>query len=232
MRFVPLVHTRLDPGPWLPFKDVELLWAGQPDSAWTRAERGGLAVHAVHLRSQDWGDGLIAEALDVLGAGLGLDFLVLHAKPPATRWGAARFLGTLEALLEAATGRGAKVVLRPAEGATTRILDLLRGVQGDAVGFCWDAGLGEDLEPLAGRLHCAVGERHSDPRPLQRWGYRWNLAIPAEDPAEIGPVLERMRTQFPPVLFPAEMPRTALGRPVVADPEVSLGRIWDRKEPQ
>lgn len=231
MKFIPLVPTRLDPGPWLAFKDVELLWAGQSDLAWTRAVGGGMAVHAVHLREQDWADGLVAETLDILGAGLGLDFLVAHARPPATRWGAARFLGTLEALLEAASGRGVKVAVRPAKGATPRILELLRDVQGDAVGFCWDAVLGEDPEPIVGRLHCAVGDPHSDPRPLQRWGYRWNFAIPAEDPAEIAPVLERMRIEFPPVLFPAEMPRTALGRPVVPDPEVSLGRIWDRKEP-
>jgi hypothetical protein len=92
--------------------------------------------------------------------------------------------------------------------------------------------VGEDIESISDRLHCAVGRPDTDPRPLQRWGYRWNLAVPGEDPAVVGPVLERMRRDFPPVLFPAEMPTTVLGRQVVPDPDVSLGRIWDRGEPE
>ena len=232
MKFLPLVPSRLDPGPWLPFKEVELAWDASPDPGWTRAVRQGLAVHALHLREQAWSDRLLEDALAALGAGLEPDFLVASAQPPATRWGASTFLGTIESLLEATAGRGVKVALRPAKGATSRILELLRGVKGDAVGFCWDAALGEEIEPIVDRLHCAVGGTDTDPRPLQRWGYRWNLALPAEDPALIGPILERLRRDYPPVLFPAEMPATALGRPVVADPEVSLGRIWDRGEPR
>lgn len=232
MRFVPLVDTRLEPGPWLPFKDVELAWSGTGSEAWARAVRGGLAVHAVHLGAQENTDALIREVLAVLGSGVGADFIVVPAQPPATRWGVARFLGSLESLLQATTGRGVKVALRPAKGATPRILDLLREAKGDALGFCWDAALGEPVEPLADRLYCAVGGTDTDPRPLQRWGYRWNLAVPGSDPATLGPVLDRMRAAFPPVLFPADLPSTALGRPVQPDPEVSLGRIWDRGEPR
>jgi hypothetical protein len=226
------VSSRLDPGPWLPFKEVELLWDGTDGAAWSRAVRGGLAVHAIHLRTQEWAEGLLGEALAVLGASLEPDFLVVPADPPASRWGRAKFLGALEALLEACSGRGVKVVLRPVPGATPRILELLHGVHGDAVGICWNAESGEDPEPAIDRIHCAVGGPDADPRALQRWGYRWNLALPAEDPTRIGPVLERMRRDFPPVLFPAELPATVFGRPVLPDPEVSLGRIWDRAEPR
>lgn len=231
MRFVPLVPSRRDPGPWLAFREVELAWQERPDAGWAGAVRQGFAVHALHLPEQAWGDGLVGAALLALGAGLEPDFLVVPAQPPATRWGASAFLGAVEGLLEATAGRGVKVALRPAKGGTPRLLELLHGVKGDAVGFCWDADLGEDLEPIADRLHSAVGTEASDPRPLQRLGYRWNLALPATDPDRVGAVLERLRRAFPPVLFPAEMPTTALGRPVRADPDVSLGRIWDRGEP-
>jgi hypothetical protein len=230
MRFLPLVPSRLDPGPWLDFRNVELLWNGPDTGPWARAVRGGLAVHGVHLPAEVETEDLVRVALEILGAGLETDFIVVPAQPPGSRWGVAKFLGGLEGLLEATAGRGVKVALRPAAGATPRLLELLREVKGDALGFCWDADLGEDVEPIADRLHCAVGGQDTDPRSLQRWGYRWNLAIPAADPATIGPVLDRLRQTFPPVLFPAEMPATALGRPVLADPEVSLGRIWDRGE--
>jgi len=232
MRFLPLVPSRLDPGPWLPFKDLELAWDGPHREAWNRAVGGGLAVHAVHLPAREWTDDLLGEALTVLGAGLATDFLVVPADPPSTRWGRAKFLGTLEAMLEVCSGRAVKLVLHPLEGSTPRLQELLRGVQGDAVGLCWDADRGEDPEPIIDRIRCAVGGPDADPRPLQRWGYRWNLAVPAEDPAVIGPILERLGRDFPPVLFPAELPATVFGRPVLADPEISLGRIWDRSEPQ
>ncbi len=232
MRFVPLVDARQDPGPWLPFRDLELAWRGGSGAAWARAVQGGLAVHAVHLDAPKDSESLVREVLAVLGSGLGADFIVVPAQPPATRWGVAGFLGNLESLLQATAGRGVKIALRPAAGATPRILDLLREANGDTLGFCWDAALGEPVEPLADRLYCAVGGPDTDPRPLQRWGYRWNLAVPGDDPAVLAPSLERTRAAFPPVLFPTDLPCTALGRPVVPDPEVSLGRIWDRQEPR
>lgn len=226
MRFLPLVSSRMDPVPWRTFRDLELEWHGSEGAAWAREVRAGLAVHAVHLPPREWDLDLLRTAAEAVGTGLGFDFLVVHARPPGTRWGLSGFLGTLEGLLELCTPRGVKVALRPAKGATPRLLDILRDVHGEAVGFCWDADHGEDPEPIADRLHCAVGRAGSDPRPLQALGYRWNLALPAADPAAIAPVLERLRRGFPPVLFPAELPATALGRPVVPDPEVRMGATW------
>lgn len=231
MRFLPLVSSRLDPEPWRGFPDLELHWDGARPEAWARAVRGGLAVHAVHLPAADWDDRLAATAVEVVGAGLGPDFLVMPAQAPASRRERAGFLGTLEAVLEACTGRGVKVALRPAPAAAPRLVELLREVHGDGVGFCWDGDGGEDPEPIADRLHCAVGGPEVDPRPLQRLGYRWNLAVPATDPGFAQTALARLARDFPAVLFPAEMPATALGRPVVPDPEVSLGPIWNRSGP-
>ncbi len=88
-----------------------------------------------------------------------------------------------------------------------------------------------ELDLMADRLRCAVGSASADAKPLQHWGYRWNLAVPGADPAQVAGILEGLKARHPAVLFPAEMPTHALGRPVVPDPEVTLGRIWDRGEP-
>jgi len=231
MRFLPLLSSGLEAAPWLGFHDAELEWDGSLGGGWTDAVRRGFGVHALHLAAGPWKDPLLESAVAALGTRLGIDFLVLKADAPSTRWGKARFFGILEALLEAATPMGVKIVLRPAPGSVAALLALLRESKADGVGFCWDEGLGAELDPMADRLRCAVGSATVDPGPLQHWGYRWNMAIPGSDPARLRAVLETLQTKHPAVLFPAEMPTHALGRPVVPDPEVSLGRIWNREEP-
>jgi hypothetical protein len=83
---------------------------------------------------------------------------------------------------------------------------LLREARGEAVGFCWDAGLGADLACFEDRLFCAVGEPGDDFRPIQALGYRWNLAVPARDPAAMRHAQAEIERAFPPVLFPEANP--------------------------
>lgn len=228
MRFLPLLSSGLEAAPWLGLREAELAWDGVLGPGWAEAAGGGFGVHALHLRPCPWKDPLLDQALGALATRLGTDFLVVPAAAPSTRWGQARFLGILETLLELATPLGAKVVLRPEPGSVAALLALLREAKADAVGFCWDPALAGELDLMADRLRCAVGPEGVDPRPLQHWGYRWNMAIPGDDPAVLGEHLDRLRREHPGVLFPAEMPTAALGRPVVPDPDVSFGRLYDR----
>ena len=94
------------------------------------------------------------------------------------------------------------------------------------MGFCYAGG---DPEPLADRLWCAVGEAGADLHALQAQGYRWNLALPAEDPAAFRARLEALQAAHPEVLFPAVMPETALGRPIVPDDSVTFGPGWGQR---
>ena len=70
------------------------------------------------------------------------------------------------------------------------------------MGFCWDSGVGSDLVCFEDRLFCAVGAPGDDFRPIQALGYRWNLAVPATDPAAMRRAEQAITAAFPPVLFP------------------------------
>ncbi len=224
MRFVPLIPTGLDPAPWSARGPVALQWEGDAGGRWEAAAFRGLPVHTVHLPGTD----TLAAAQDVLRfRHLGPDFLVLPADRPATREAGFRLLGELEALLEATSGGGVKLALRIAPGGTAAVLELLRQAHCEAVGFCWHPGV-DDLEALADRLWTGVCAPESDLRPLQRLGYRWDMALPAGDPEGFRIQAEALEAAHPPVLFPAELPATALGRPVVPDPDVVLGKHWER----
>ena len=224
MRFVPLLPSGLDPAPWLGLGPVALRWEGEPDPRWEAEAFRGLPIHTVHLP----GTAPVVEALSVLQRrNLGPDFLVVPVARPANREAGFRFLGDLEALLEATSGRGVKLALRLEAGATAAVLDLLRQARCEAVGFCWHPA-SEDLEALADRLWTGVGAPGADLRPLQRLGYRWDMALPATDPDRYRAEAAALEAAHPPVLFPAELPATALGRPVVPDPDVVLGKHWDR----
>ena len=231
MRFLPLLSSGLEAAPWLGFGSAELEWQGTLGAGWTEAMRRGFGVHAIHLRPSPWGDALVEVAAQALATRLGIDFLVLRADAPSSRWATARFFGALEALLEAVTPMGAKIILRPAAGSVARLLALLQEAKADGVGFCWDETLAAELELMVDRLRCAVGSAAVDASPLQHWGYRWNMAVPGGDPTMLADQLEGLKASHQAVLFPAVMPTHALGRPVVPDPEVTLGRIWDRGEP-
>jgi hypothetical protein len=203
MRIVPLLSSSLAPDPWLAFAAVELAWTGQLHPGWADPGPGGPQVHALHLPAQPWGAALGETALDALRPGLGPDFLVLRADAPADRAGHSAFMSVLEGLLEVAQDQGVKLALRPAPGAAPVLVRHLREARGEAVGFCWDAGLAADLEAVSDRLFCAVGAPGDDFGPIQRLGYRWNLALPAQDPASHLELAARILRDFPPVLFPA-----------------------------
>ena len=224
MRFVPLIPCGLDPSPWRALGPVALHWEGAADPRWEAEALRGLPIHTVHLP----GKAPVSDALEVLHRRhLGPDFLVIPVAHPANREAGFRFLGDLEALLEATSGRGVKLALKVETGATAAVQELLRQARCEAVGFCWHAGI-EDLEALADRLWTGVCGPGADLRPLQRLGYRWDMALPAPDPAAFREQAAVLAAAHPPVLFPAEPPATARGRPVVPDPGVVLGRHWDR----
>ena len=202
MRIVPLLPSSCAPEPWRPFPAAELVWTGTLHPDWARPDAGP-QVHALHLPWRPWGPALGEAAMAALRPRLDADFLVLRAAQPEGRAETAAFMGVLEGLLEVTQGQGAKLALRPAPGAAPDLVRLLREARGEAVGFCWDAGIGADLERIADRLFCAVGEPGDDFRPIQALGYRWNLAIPAEDPAVLLRAAAAIDRDFPPVLFPA-----------------------------
>jgi hypothetical protein len=219
MRFVPLIPSSFDPSPWLPLGPAMLRWDGALHEGWKPSARRELAIHAVHLP----GGSPVEEALEVLRHGLGADFLVIPVRRPENREAGFRLLGHLETLLEATSGRGIKLALRLDAGAEFTVLALLREAHGEAVGFCWHPGI-QDAELLADRLWCGVCEAGTDLRPLQALGYRWDMALDAGDPDSFRSHAAALEAAHPPVLFPAEMPTTALGRPVVPDDSVVFGR--------
>lgn len=223
MRFVPLIPSSFDPNPWLSLAPVMLRWDGVLHADWPPAVRRGLAIHAVHLS----GEAPVEEGLAVLHQGLGLDFLVIPVRRPDNREAGFRLLGALESLLEATSGRGVKLALRLEAGAEAAVPELLRQAHGEAVGFCWHPGI-QDAEPLADRLWCGLCEPGTDLRPLQALGYRWDMAMAAEDPALFRAQAALLEAAHPAVLFPAQMPATALGRPVVPDDSLVFGKHWDR----
>jgi len=161
-----------------------------------------LAVHGLHLLPQAWGEGLVLGALEALRLPLGVDFLVIPSGAPRNRAERVRFLGALEALLEALQGRGVKIALRPEAGAAPELASILKEVRCEAVGYCWDEALGEDLEIISDRLFCAVGRAGANYSGLQRLGYRWNLAVPALDPEATTALLARLEAAHPMVYFP------------------------------
>ena len=218
MRFVPLIPSSFPSEPWLSHAPLMLRWDGALHAEWSPAVRRGLAIHAVHLP----GESPVEEGLEVLRHGLGVDFLVLPVGRLETREAGFRLLGQLETLLEATSGRGVKLALRVVAGTEAPLLDLLRQAHGEAVGFCWHPGI-QDPEPLADRLWCGTCEPGSDLRPLQALGYRWDMALATEDPGTFRVQAAVLEAAHPPVLFPAEMPTTALGRPVVPDDSVVFG---------
>ena len=224
MRFIPLLSSSFDPAPWLSLAPLMLRWDGTLHAAWPPAVRRGLAIHAVHLPA----DAPVEAALEVLRHKLGPDFLVIPVPKPVTREAGFKLLGQLETLLEATSGRGIKLALQLGIGATAGVLELLRQAHGEAVGFCWHPGI-EDAEPLADRLWCGVCEPGTDLRPLQALGYRWDMALAADDPDAFSRQAAALETLHPEVLFPAEMPTTALGRPVVPDDSLVFGRHWDHQ---
>jgi hypothetical protein len=156
------------------------------------------------------------------------DFLVLPIAFPANREAGFRLLGLLESLLEATSGRGVKLALQLEPGSETAVVDLMKRARADAVGFCWHPGL-EDPEPLADRLWFGLCGPDSDLHGLQKLGYRWDMALPAEDLTRFCEAAAVLESTYPSVLFPAEMPATALGRPVVPDASVVFGKAWGQE---
>jgi hypothetical protein len=190
---------------------VELAWTGALHRHWLR---GAPEVHAMHLPSRPWDGALGDQVLGVLRQGLDLDFLVLPAACPTDRLELSQFMAVLEGLLEVTAGRGLKLALRPLPGHAPALVKLLKEARGEAVGYCWDAHVGSGLDSISDRLFCAVGAPTDPFAPLQRLGYRWNLALPGQDPAGFQEVVRRLEEAYPPVLFPAELePPTPQERP-------------------
>ena len=228
MRFVPLILSSSVPEAWAAFRDVELRWDGHLHADWEIAARKGLAIHALHLPPRPWGDDLLEMALEALHPRLGADFLVIPADAPTGRQAAAAFLQALEALLERTSGRGVKLALRPSKNALPGLLSLLKEARGEAVGFCWDPDIGLELDLISDRLYTAVGGVEDDYSALQRTGYRWNLAMEG-NPTELVTKIKALETKYPTVFFPAEMPTTALGRPIVPDESLIFGAHWNAR---
>ncbi len=226
MRFVPLILSSSAPEAWAGFKDVELRWDGTLHPEWEASVRNGLAVHALQLQPTPWGLGLLETALESLRPRLGADFLVIPTEAPIGRQGTSAFLQALEALLEHTSGRGVKLALRPSKGALTAILPLLKEARGEAVGFCWDPSVGPELDLISDRLYTAVGGVNDDYAALQRTGYRWNLAVEGS-PEDLSSSIRMLEANYPTVFFPAEMPTTALGRPIVPDESLIFGAHWN-----
>jgi len=224
MRFVPQIPSSFAPGSWFPFAPVTLRWEGRLHPEWPAAVRRGLAVHAIDLP----GEAPVEEALAALHAALAPDFLILPAARPQNREGGFRLLGQLETLLEATSGRGVKLALRIEGGAEAEVVELLRQARAEAVGYCWHPGTA-DAEALADRLWCGVCEPDSNLQALQKLGYRWDMALPATEPDRFRAQAAALEAAHPAVLFPAEMPATALGRPVVPDDSVVFGRHLERE---
>lgn len=223
MRFVPLIPSSFDPARWVSLGPAALAWDGSVHGDWPAAVRRGAAVHAVHLP----GRSPVEEALEALRPGLSPDFLVIPVARPESREAGFRILGHLESLLEITAGRGLKLALKLEAGAETAVVDLLRQARAEAVGFCWHPGTA-DAELLADRLWCGVCEPDSQLHLLQKLGYRWDMALPSKDPATFQAQAAALAAAHPPVLFPAEMPATALGRPVVPDDSLVFAKHWDR----
>ena len=184
---------------------MELAWTGLPDPGWLRPGARD-KVHALHLARLPWGPELGETALAALRAGLDVDFLVRRAAAPGSRIELSAFMAVLEGLLEVTQGTGVKLALRPEPAAVPALVQRLREARGQAVGFCWDADVpAGHLEAISDRLFCAVGTPDGDFRPIQRLGYRWNLAIPADSPEAHGAVAARLALAHPEVLFPADL---------------------------
>jgi hypothetical protein len=223
MRFVPLISSKMDPLHWRAQGTVALRWEGDcPD--WTQAVRQGAVISAVDLPGQD----VLAEALAALGARLNPDFLLLPVALPMGREAEFRLLGLLESLLEATSGRGVKLALKLAPGSESTILALMKQARAEAVGFCWHPGT-VDPEPLADRLWFGLCEPGSDLRGLQKLGYRWDMALAAEDPLLFSHQAASLAATHPEVLFPEIIPITALGRPVLPDDSVIFGNAWPQE---
>lgn len=221
MRFVPQIPSQVDPGPWVSLAPLTLRWEGGLHPDWSPLARRGLAIHAVHLG----GEAPVEEALAVLHASLGPDFLIVPAPRPKTREAGFRLLGQLETLLEAASGRGAKIALRIEGGAEAAVVDLLTQAKADAVGFCWHPDTA-DAELLADRLWCGVCAAGSDLRPLQKLGYRWDMALPATDPATFRAQAAALAAAHPEVIFPEEILPPGLDRAAEPPEGFAFGRHW------
>lgn len=190
---------------------MELAWRGALREGWA-----GAPVHAIHLEAAPWGPGLGETAMDALRTRLGPDFLVLPAAAPETRQEHSTFLAVLEGLLEITHGTGVKLALRPAPGAAPALVRILKEARGEAVGFCWDAAVGDGLESISDRLFCAVAAPGDSCSDLQALGYRWNVALPATDPGTARSALALLEQAHPDAYFPH-------GLQAPPDPGVRLG---------
>ena len=216
MRFVPLIPSDLEPAPWSSFRAVELSWTGALHPHWLRGEP---EVHAVHLPATPWTHDLGATVLAVLRPRLDLDFLIIPAGCPVDRQERALFLGVLEGLLEATHERRIKLALQPEPGAAQGLVSLLKEVHGEAVGFCWNGQTELDLEGMSDRLFCAVGGPEEAFGPLQRLGYRWNLALTGHEPGPLAEAIRGLEAAFPTVYFPADLAPAASAPQDSQDPK-------------
>jgi len=203
MRFLPLLSSTQHPEPWISCSAVELTWDSELHPGWLRSS---IAIHALHLPSQPWSEGLVITAIEALRPRLNVDFLVIPAEAPRDRTATFQFLGALEPLLEALAGRGVKIALRPSAGSAAALVKVLKEVRCDAVGYCWDQSVVGDLDAISDRLFCAVGSPDADYAALQRLGYRWNVGIPATDPTEASRTIAHLEATHPMIYFPQVTP--------------------------
>lgn len=218
MRFLPLVPSDSDPAAWPGCADVDLHWVGACHPTWAARVLRGAAIHGIHFPASPWGESLVESVTQALAARLGADFMVLKVGVIQGRAEASRFFQTLQSLLEATHPRGVKLALQAAPGAAQATAGLLKGMRGEAVGFCWNGERASDLDAISDRLFCAVGKPGADLGPLLHLGYRWSFALEVPEVSTFQAAKAALEAAFPPVIFPAELPK------VEPDEGVTFGR--------
>lgn len=218
MHFVPWVTSSQDPALWAAVPRLELQLEGFVwNSKWIRECKASGRIRTLHF-PEDYSPPEALKLVEfILREQFDLDFIVLPVVPLTTRQAEFDLIQLLEGLLEGIGPRGIKMALKTKE--TKKVVDLLRMVRGEALGYCWHSGL-NDFSIASDRIFTACSSGHDDLRQLHDAGYRWDVAIRSVSPEEFCRQEAQLSQRYPPRYFPNEFPK------VPVDPEVKLGDVW------